>query len=778
MRLSRPTPGGVAASGAGASISHTESAHSSRKSSSHDRSSQKRSFLRSLVLGREEGPSWVRPALLALLAATAVLYLWDLGASGWANSYYSAAVQAASKSWKAWFFGSFDASNFITVDKPPFSLWVMGLSARIFGVNAWSILVPQALMGVASVGLLYATVRRWATPAAGLLAGAVLALTPAAALMFRFNNPDALLVLLLVAAAYCTVRAVEKGSTWWLVSAAALVGCGFNTKMLQAFLVIPAFLLVYLVAAKPRLLKRLWQLGLAAVALVASSGWWVAIVELWPASSRPYIGGSQNNSMLELIFGYNGFGRITGNETGSVGGMGGGGGGGETGWTRLFDSDWGPRIAWLLPAAAILGLACLWISRRGPRTDRLRASVLLWGGWLVVTWAVFSFGSGIIHSYYAIALAPAIGALVGIGIAELWRRRDDLWARLTLAAALAGTSVWSFYLLDLTPTWLPALRYIVLIGGVTAAVGLVVAPMTPPSWRRRIAVSATTLGAVAAIAGPTAYAVVTAGTPLSGSLPAAGPTMATAGPSGVGMPGGTGDGGGMPGAPGGQQSSSNGSSTSGNTPPGMPGTQSSSSSSSDASPSNGSTSNGSSSDASPSNGSTSNGSTNSGSSSDGSGQMTPPSGSSGGQMTPPGSASGGMPGGTTNSDGPRGGGNMGGLLNASTPSSELVELLQANADQFDWVLAIERANAAAGYQLASGEPVMAMGGFNGTDPAPTLAQFKAYVKAGRIHYYIGGGESGGPGGGSSSSSIAEWVQSNFSAQTVDGVALYDLTDPL
>ena len=262
----------------------------------------------------------MRPALLALLVGTGVLYIADLGRSGWANSYYSAAVQAGSQSWKAWFFGSFDSSNFISVDKSPASLWVMGLSARLFGVNAWSILVPQALEGIAAVALLYAAIRRWFGPVAALMAGAVLALSPAAALMFRFNNPDALLVLFLVAGAYSLTRALESGSTKWLLLAFSFVGFGFLAKMLQALLVVPAFGAVYLFAGPPKLGKRVWQLALGAVAMLVSAGWWIAAVQLTPASARPYIGGSQNNSLWNLMFGYNGFGRLTGDETGSVGG--------------------------------------------------------------------------------------------------------------------------------------------------------------------------------------------------------------------------------------------------------------------------------------------------------------------------------------------------------------------------------------------------------------------------------------------------------------------------
>ena len=154
-------------------------------------------------------PRWTRPAFWALLAGTAVLYLWGLGSSGWANSYYAAAAQAGTQDWKAWLFGSLDAGNAITVDKPPAAMWVMGLSGRLFGFNEFTMLLPEALMGVAAVAILYVTVRRTSGANAGLIAGAALALTPVATLMFRFNNPDALLVLLLVVAAYCTVRAID-----------------------------------------------------------------------------------------------------------------------------------------------------------------------------------------------------------------------------------------------------------------------------------------------------------------------------------------------------------------------------------------------------------------------------------------------------------------------------------------------------------------------------------------------------------------------------------------
>ena len=267
-------------------------------------------------------PRWARPALLALLLATAVLYLAGLSRSGYANEFYAAAVQAGTKSWKAFLFGSLDSSNFITVDKTPASLWVMELSGRIFGFSSWSLLVPQALEGVAAVGVLYAAVRRWFGGPAALIAGAVLALTPVATLMFRFDNPDALLVLVMTLAGYTITRAIESGRTRWILLTGALLGLGYLTKMLQAFLILPAFALVYLWAGQPALGKRIWQLLAGAGALVVAAGWWVVIDLLTPAADRPYVGGSTDNNILQLTFGYNGLGRLDGTENSPGGGSG------------------------------------------------------------------------------------------------------------------------------------------------------------------------------------------------------------------------------------------------------------------------------------------------------------------------------------------------------------------------------------------------------------------------------------------------------------------------
>ena len=467
--------------------------------------------------------SWERLALFALLGATAVLYLWGLGASGWANNYYAAAVQAGSQDWKAWLFGSLDPGNAITVDKPPAALWMMGLSARIFGFSPFSMLLPEALMGVGAVALLYASVRRCSGPAAGLIAGAVMALTPVAAVMFRYNNPDALLVLLLTAAAYFILRAIDSGATRWIVLAGTAIGFAFLTKMLQAALVLPAFALVFLLAAPGRTWKRLWQLLIGTAAMAISGGWLIALVNLWPAESRPYIGGSTDNSLLQLALGYNGVQRVAG-ETGPAGNnpM----FGGSSGIGRLFAQSMGTEVSWLLPAALIGVVAGVWFTARTDRTGRVRAHLLLWGGWLLVSGTVFSFMEGVIHPYYTVALAPAIAAMIGISVRELWQGREFFSSRAVLATMSASTGVWAFILLNRTPDWLPALRWIVLVGSIAAA-----AVMAVGAHRLGRAIAAVAaIALLFGLAAPAAYSIDTVTRSHSGPVPAAGPGSVAFGP--------------------------------------------------------------------------------------------------------------------------------------------------------------------------------------------------------------------------------------------------------
>ncbi|WP_086863770.1 glycosyltransferase family 39 protein, partial [Amycolatopsis lexingtonensis] len=457
------------------------------------------------------------------------------------------------------------------------------------------------------------------------------------------NNPDALLVLIMVAGAYFVVRATEKASPGWLALAGAAIGFGFLTKMMQAFLVLPAFGLAYLLAAPASLGKRLLHLGGAVVSLVVSAGWFVALVELWPASSRPYIGGSEGDSLLELALGYNGLGRIFGGE--GNGGMGGGGMGGNTGFGgstglfRMFGASFGTEISWLLPAALIGLVAGLWFTRRAPRTDRTRLALVLWGGWLVVTALVFSFMSGTVHPYYSVALAPAIAGLVAISGRALWQGRGNLAPRATLAGMVVATAVWSFILLDRTPDWFPALKWIVAVLGVLTGTVLV---MGVPAARRLVAVVAAVLVLTIGVSSA-AYGVETASVAHSGSIPTSGPTS-----SGFGAGGGFG----------GEDSSSSA---------------------------------------------------------------------------------------------------IGSLLAKTTTK---------------WAAATTGSQSAASLELASGKAVIGIGGWSGSDPAPTLDEFKAYVAAGEIKYYVEGGRGGGPGGGSSE--ITDWVTANFTATTVDGQTVYDL----
>ncbi|MDL9936883.1 glycosyltransferase family 39 protein [Gordonia sp. ABSL1-1] len=643
-----------------------------------------------------------------LLIGTAVLYLWNLSVNGWGNSFYSAAIQAGSQSWKAWFFGSSDMANSITVDKPPASLWIPGLSVRIFGLNSWSILVPEALMGVASVALLYLITRRYFGHWPAMLGAATLALTPVAALMFRFNNPEALLILLMIGAVGACLRAIETERMRWLLLTGVLVGFGFLTKQLQVMLIVPALAFTYLACGPRTWPRRLAELFGALGAMIVSAGWWLLIVELWPASSRPWIGGSQNNSILELTLGYNGFGRLNGNETGSVtpgrgmempGGPGGAGPGGgmwgETGWARMFDSAQGGQISWLIPTALILGVAALVLLGRTRRGDLRRAYLSVWGLWLLVTMVVFSYMAGIFHSYYTAALAPAVAAVVAGGAAVCWTRREQIWVRLALAAAVWAAAIWGFVLLDRSPDFHPWLRYVVLVAGLMAGALMIGVA------RRGLAVAAVAGAIVAGLLGPLAYSVDTVQTAKHGAIISAGPHVeGEFGPGKGGPRGGPGHRGpgGMPGMP-----------------PGAPGSM-------------------------------------------------------------PGGP-GGMPGGP---GGPRGGDmGGGGLLFGSTPSAEAVDYLSRDAGSFTWMAATVGSNSASGYQLATGHSVMPIGGFNGTDPYPTLDGFQKLVAEKKIHFFIAGGGFGSRGSSSDepAQQITSWVEGNFDYRTVDNIKIYDLTAP-
>jgi 4-amino-4-deoxy-L-arabinose transferase-like glycosyltransferase len=602
-----------------------------------------------------------RIGLTVLLIGTGVMYLWNITVNGMGNQFYAGAAQAGSKNWEALLFGSLDRHNFITVDKPPVSQWVMGLSGQLFGFNSASMLIPQALMAVASVALLYAAVTRISGRRAGLLAGAVLALTPVAVLMFRFNNPDAVMVLLMMAAAYCTVRALTRATVVWMAWAGVALGFVFLAKMLEGLMVAPALALAYLIAAPTSVRRRLLHLGVGLVALAASAGWFVLVTLWWPASSRPYIAGSTDNNFMNLVLGYNGFSRVLGHNwpgqhQGAIGqaagdrlmthNQGGFGGNQTQGLARLFSGEFGFEIGWLVPAA-LLAIVLVIIARgRAPRTDLVRAAVIVFGGWIVVDGLVLSFMNGMIHSYYCLSIAPAVAGMFAIGVLQMWERRDSWFGRSGLALMLLTTGVWSFWLLRRNADWLPALRWIILVVVVAASLAVLFVNVVGVS-RRHLASAAVAVALVGALAGSTAYAIATIGQPHTGGGPNVGPASSARHSFGWGQ---------------------------------------------------------------------------------------------------------------------------------FEDNPQLDEMLAATTTE--WSAAVERSSAAANLELSSNTAVMAVGGFSGRDPVPTLDEFISDVHNQRVAYYIVMDTHGrGPWGRTGHVDIARWVRANFTATKVGSATVYDLSTP-
>ncbi|MBJ7337900.1 MAG: glycosyltransferase family 39 protein [Mycolicibacterium sp.] len=596
------------------------------------------------------------------------MYLWNITVNGMGNQFYAAAAQAGSKNWEALLFGSLDTQNFMTVDKPPVSQWVMGLSGQIFGFSSASMLIPEALMAVATVALLYAAVRRISGPNAALLAGAALALTPVAALMFRYNNPDAVMVLLMMAAVYCAVRALEHASARWLALAGVALGFAFLAKMLEGIMVMPAIGLVYLVAAPTTFRKRVLHLLGSLAAFLVSAGWYVLLTLLWPASSRPYIAGSTDDNFMNLVLGYNGFARVLGKNTnafqpnpvigatvstpfevnhGHHGGFGGFGGDSQ-GLTRLFTGEFGFEIGWLLPAA-LLAFVLVVVSRgRAPRTDPIRAGAIVFGVWMLIDGVVLSYMKTMVHPYYCLSFVPAVCGMVAIGVHEMWKRRGSWFGRGGLTVMILGTGVWSWWILGRNAEWFPALRWVILVASVVAALGLLVS--TTLQTRPRFAVAALTVGLVGGVLGSAAYSFATIGQSHNGGMAIVGPAQ---------------------------------------------------------------------------------------------------------------------------SDGHRGGG-----WGQDADNPQLEAMLRATHTDFS--AAINRSNAAAGLELSTDTAVMAIGGFGGSDPAPTLGEFQQDVANHRIGYYIAPSQEHRPGGFSGRAAhtdISTWVAAHFTPTTVGSDTVYDLTAP-
>jgi 4-amino-4-deoxy-L-arabinose transferase-like glycosyltransferase len=598
-----------------------------------------------------------RIGLAVLLVGTAAMYLWNITVNGMGNQFYAGAAQAGSTNWEALLFGSLDPENFITVDKPPMSQWVMGLSGQIFGFSSASMLIPEALMAVAAVALLYAAVARITSPRTGLLAGLAFALTPVAALMFRYNNPDAVMVLLMMAGAYCTVRALQHASPKWIALAGVALGFAFLAKMLEGLMVMPALGLVYLIAAPTTLRRRLLHLLGSLVAFVVSAGWFVVLTLLWPASSRPYIAGSTDNNFMNLVLGYNGFARVTGanrldfpHPRPGVRQSFGGFMNQTQGASRLFSGEFGYEIGWLIPAA-LLAMVLVIVSRgRAPRTDPVRAGAILFGGWLLVDGLILSYMHGMVHPYYCLSLAPAVAGMFALGVHEMWGRRATWFGRIGLGAMLLVTGGWSGWLLH-RDTWMPELRWTILALTVVATVALVATLMFRAHGHYVRAALA--CGVIVALAGSAAYAIATVGEPHSGGGPSVGPA-ATAG---------------------------------------------------------------------------------------------------------------------------SGGRNRGGDQTDDNPQLDAM----LSATHTNWSAAISRSSVAAGLELTSHTAVMAIGGFSGRDPVPTLSEFQQYVAGHRVTYYLVADDyhdhvDSWPWH-RQQSDVTDWVVANYAPVRVGDYTAYDLTVP-
>lgn len=686
-----------------------------------------RSRTAGFVLGRQGDPPWARPLLWLVLVVAGALYAWGLSNNGAANDYYTAAVISGSKSWSAAFFGSIDSANFITVDKPPLALWLMIASVRIFGYSSWSMLLPQAAAGVATVAVLYATVRRPLGHGAALIAAAVAAFTPIVIAVNRWNTPDTLLVLLLVLAAWAMTRAIDSGRLRWLVLSMVFIGLGFNVKMLQAWMVIPALGFAYLLAGRRSAVARIGQLAASAVVVIAVSASWMIVVDSIPAEDRPYIGGSKDNTVLELVTGHNGLSRLASNggpgrpdgagdaaarpaEAPVVDGPGGGagqaqvgdgasspvgpggtagpvapgnaaGGGpgfsGEPGLFRLFNEKMGGQISWLLPIA-VLGLAIGMIaSGRKPRTDQARAAFVLWGIWLVIHAGLFSLSSGIIHEYYTNAMAPAMGALIGGGAVIAWRwmhERSTTRSHVATAVIVAGilmSGTWAMILLARTPEWQPWLSPVVALAMLGASALVLIYRYVPEPSRilGRAAIGAAILAVLLA---PFAYAT----TPLSVTSrdPLAGPASARQGGPGQA---------------------------------GRPPSQTQLQPLANQVPSRGD---------------------------ERQGQTAPE------QL---------QPGAPQQAAGTMGDPSPGNPESGADP--EIVEYLLEHRSGETWIAAATGSFASAPLIIATGgEPVMTMGGFGGNDPAPTVDELKDYVESGEVRFVVisqRGPGAGAPGAG-------------------------------
>ena len=717
-------------------------------------------------------PPWARPALLAIAAVAALLYAWNIEQAGLAP-FYSVAVKSMPVSWKAFIFGAFDPKATITIDKLAGSFLPQALSARIFGYSAWSLALPQVIEGVVSVLVMYRVVRRWAGVMPGLAAAGIFTLTPIAASMFGHSMEDGALTLCLILAADAYQRAVMEARLRSLVWAGVWVGIGFQAKMLEAWMVLPAFAVAYLVAAPAGLGRRLWQLGVAGVVMLAVSLSWIALYTFTPAADRPWVDGSTNNSAVAMVFGYNGLERFGISFPGAVtsgpgvtsggaigvlrfaggggsagadgGGSAGAGGGGSsfgTGWTKLLGSGYGPEIGWLYPLA-VLALVCgLFWTRRAKHSDQVRAGFVMWGVWLLTVGLVFSKMSVIPHTAYLAALAALaapLAALSAAAIVMFWRAyRVAGWRGWMLPCAVAVQLAWTLFLWRDYGGFLPWARDAVVVVGLIAVVVLVAARVSRRA-QARLATAGLAAAVAAVLAAPGAWAASVLDTTYGGtSLNAsAGPAGAMGGGAGFRRPGGNGP----------VTSPAEASAPVANgAPAGVPA------------------------------GGATAGGVPAGAGAFGSGQFGGEPGGggfgrgAGGREGGFGRYGGGHSdfGGAGGDGAGLGGGFGGGITGTATialsaPEQRIYDYVSAHRDGAGYLMAVGSWDTAAPYIGATGQEVMPMGGFSRTVPEPTLARVQDLVRTGQLRFFVIGGAGSltgfATGGGDTAATIDSWVES-------------------
>lgn len=610
--------------------------------------------------GPSADPVWERPALVVLMALTTLLYTWGLDRNGWANSYYSAAAMSGSQDWTAFLFGSSDPGNAITVDKPPLSIWVMSLSVRLFGLNPWSLLLPQAVMGIGCVYLLYRMVRKRSDAGTGLLAGAFLAVVPVATVIFRYNNPDALLTLLMIGIAYCTLESIDRGQLRWLLAAGLLTGAALLTKQLQVLLLLPSIALAYFLFAQTSVFKRFLHLSASLAAAVVAGGWWFLLVQLTNPSQRPFIGGSRSNSAIELTFGYNGLDRLTGEDAVRTvaAGLSGSADQLDAGFQRFLQPQFSGQSGWFLPlAVAGLCLGIWWVWRR--RTPAAtRALLLLCCVWFAGTVTVVAFMSGIVHPYYILTAVPPMCALAAVALAHFLGGLNKSRRRFFAAIILTASMIFAFITVSRSAADFPGLPQTMLVIWGVAIAGVLLRAPNPKVAQVTGWILVSTL-----FFGPTLWSLNTVLNPHNGAGVVSGPSI-------FGMR-----------------------------------TDDRTRESPD----------------------------------------TPPS--------------------------------FLAVMYGDVPSSALLARLRNQPPSTTWAAAVVGSETAANYQLESGRAVLPLGGFDGTDPFPTLEQFKALVAEGRVGSIViqnlplltleGRGES---------ARIVEWVRAGFTPERIGEAQYFRLAD--